>query len=406
MIDTRDRILAAARELFARQGSQNTSVREIAETLGLTKTAVLYHFRTKADILATLAQPLIDDTDAAVERVAREGGGGWGTVETLLEVYLRHRDVFSTVVANMPALPPEVFERWFTVMNRANEMVAGPDPDLAGRVRAIQVVALLSDPVILLADVPTDELRHHILNGARRLLTDPPALSGLPGNTRPSVDESTSGGERVSAGGEEPSVGGGALVGGEGSADGGERVSAGGEEPSAGGGALVGGERPAARGRRPAVGKERPGAGGGKALAGDETLLAGDEQLSAGGEGSSDGARALGGGEWPAAGEWRPAAGRERSGARREAASGGKKGSAGGGRRAGTGGEGALGGGDGGSVGVGGLGEGGSRVGGRPRSMSDEMVAEARRLRKNGDTTVSEIAQILGVSRATLYRHL
>ncbi|MBB5076513.1 TetR family transcriptional regulator [Nonomuraea endophytica] len=346
MIDTRDRILAAAGELFARQGSQNTSVREIAEALGLTKTAVLYHFRTKADILATLAQPLIDDTDAAVERVAREGGGGWGTVETLLEVYLRHRDVLSTIVANMPALPREAFERWFTVMNRANEMVAGPDPDLSGRVRAIQVVALLSDPVILLADVPTDELRHHILNGARRLLTDPPDLptpSGLPGTTRTRVDESTPGGESPSAGVEQSSAG-----------------------------------------------KERPGAGG--------------ERVSAGGEGPSVGARALGDGERPSARERRSAAGKERPGAGGERASGGKKGSAGGGRRAGVGRGGALGGGDAGSEGV--LGGGGSRVGGRPRSMSDEMIAEARRLRENGDTTVSEVAQILGVSRATLYRHL
>ncbi|MFD9940530.1 TetR family transcriptional regulator [Nonomuraea sp. NPDC059023] len=285
MIDTRDRILAAAGELFARQGSQNTSVREIAEALGLTKTAVLYHFRTKADILATLAQPLIDDTDAAVERVAREGGGGWGTVETLLEVYLRHRDVLSTIVANMPALPPEVFERWFTVMNRANEMVAGPSPDLGERVRAIQVVALLSDPVILLADVPTDELRHHILNGARRLLTDPPELpasSELPAEA----------------------------------------------EPPGNTGLSPGGRRPAA----------------------------GGEGLSAGGEGSFAGARASGAGEGALAG--------------------------------------------GGSAG------GGGKVGGRPRSMSAEMIAEARRLRRNGDTTVSEIARILGVSRATLYRHL
>ncbi|MFI6387300.1 TetR family transcriptional regulator [Nonomuraea sp. NPDC050540] len=304
MIDTRDRILAAARELFARQGSQNTSVREIAEELGLTKTAILYHFRTKADILATLAQPLIDDTDAAVERVAREGGGGWGTVETLLEVYLRHRDVLSTVVANMPALPPEVFERWFTVMNRANEMVAGPSPDLGGRVRAIQVVALLSDPVILLADVPTDELRHHILNGARRLLTEPPepperpAQAAPPGTTSPSA------------------------------------------------------------GRRPATGDERP--------TGSEGAWAEEGELSVGAGALAEGERSSAEGERPFAG----------------------------GRRRAAGGEGAL------------AGGGGSGAGGRPRSMSEEMVAEARRLRQNGDTPMSEIARILGVSRATLYRHL
>ncbi|MEV4892097.1 TetR family transcriptional regulator [Nonomuraea sp. NPDC055795] len=348
MIDTRDRILAAARELFARQGSQNTSVREIAEALGLTKTAVLYHFRTKADILATLAQPLIDDTDAAVERVTREGGGGWGTVETLLEVYLRHRDVLSTIVANMPALPPEVFERWFTVMNRANEMVAGPSPDLGGRVRAIQVVALLSDPVILLADVPTDELRHHILNGARRLLTEPPEPSERPAKAEPPATTSPSADRSPATGDERPAAGSeGALAE---------------EEPSVGARALAGRKRPSAGGERPSAGGERPSVGGRRRAGGGEESLAGEEQLSGGGEG------VLAGGE----------------GATDE-----KRWSAGGG-------EGVLAGGGG----------GGSRAGGRPRSMSEGMIAEARRLRQNGDTTVSEIARILGVSRATLYRHL
>ncbi|MFE0145592.1 TetR family transcriptional regulator [Nonomuraea sp. NPDC059007] len=374
MIDTRDRILAAAGELFARQGSQNTSVREIAEALGLTKTAVLYHFRTKADILATLAQPLIDDTDAAVERVAREGGGGWGTVETLLEVYLRHRDVLSTIVANMPALPPEVFERWFTVMNRANEMVAGPSPDLGERVRAIQVVALLSDPVILLADVPTDELRHHILNGARRLLTDPPELPASselpaeaepPGNTSPSPR-----GRRPAAGGEGLSAG----VG-QSSAES-EGSLAGGTEPPAGAGV------PAARGRRPAAGRKQSSAESEGSLARGERPAVG-RRWSVGG-----------GGESPAGGERRVAGDEGAEGERRAA---GGEGSFAGARASGAG-EGALAG--GGSVG------GGGKVGGRPRSMSAEMIAEARRLRRNGDTTVSEIARILGVSRATLYRHL
>ncbi|MFI6905918.1 TetR family transcriptional regulator [Nonomuraea sp. NPDC050394] len=405
MIDTRDRILAAAGELFARQGSQNTSVREIAEALGLTKTAVLYHFRTKADILATLAQPLIDDTDAAVERVAREGGGGWGTVETLLEVYLRHRDVLSTVVANMPALPPEVFERWFTVMNRANEMVAGPSPDLGERVRAIQVVALLSDPVILLADVPTDELRHHILNGARRLLTDTPEL---PAEAQPPAATGPSGGRSSARDGRGLSRDG-RRPGREGTSPSTEE-----ERPTAGE------ERPAAEERRPTAGGERPAA---------------RRRWSAGGDGES-----LAGGERPGAGEGRPAAGEGRPAGGGQRAAGGGRWSAGGGQRAVGGGqravggaEGALAGEEGGSVGVGeggrervgeggtkrvgegdgkGAGEGGGegvgdgRAGGRPRRMSEEMIAEARRLRRNGDTPVSEIARILGVSRATLYRHL
>lgn len=46
------------------------------------------------------------------------------------------------------------------------------------------------------------------------------------------------------------------------------------------------------------------------------------------------------------------------------------------------------------------------RRGGRPRSMSKEKVEVARGMYKSGDHTVKAIAETLGVSRATVYRHL
>ncbi|HKN98209.1 MAG TPA: helix-turn-helix domain-containing protein, partial [Pseudonocardiaceae bacterium] len=64
--DTRSDILAAAHELFTQRGYQHTSLREIAARLGLTKTAVLYHFATKQDILLALTQPLLDDLDTTL----------------------------------------------------------------------------------------------------------------------------------------------------------------------------------------------------------------------------------------------------------------------------------------------------------------------------------------------------
>lgn len=46
------------------------------------------------------------------------------------------------------------------------------------------------------------------------------------------------------------------------------------------------------------------------------------------------------------------------------------------------------------------------RSGGRPPSLSPKKVELARSMHAAGDTTVAEIASILGVSRATIYRHL
>jgi AcrR family transcriptional regulator len=54
--DTRSRIQEVALELFTEQGYEATSLREIAERLGVTKAALYYHFKTKDEIVASLAE--------------------------------------------------------------------------------------------------------------------------------------------------------------------------------------------------------------------------------------------------------------------------------------------------------------------------------------------------------------
>ena len=51
---TRERILDVALDLFIEKGFDGTSLREIAEQLGVTKAALYYHFASKDDILMAL----------------------------------------------------------------------------------------------------------------------------------------------------------------------------------------------------------------------------------------------------------------------------------------------------------------------------------------------------------------
>ncbi len=53
-ISTRERILDVALDLFTEKGFDGTSLREIAEQLGVTKAALYYHFASKDDILMAL----------------------------------------------------------------------------------------------------------------------------------------------------------------------------------------------------------------------------------------------------------------------------------------------------------------------------------------------------------------
>jgi AcrR family transcriptional regulator len=65
--DTRNQIRAVALELFAEQGYEKTSLREIAERLGVTKAAVYYHYRTKEEILSSLIEEHMAGMDAIAE---------------------------------------------------------------------------------------------------------------------------------------------------------------------------------------------------------------------------------------------------------------------------------------------------------------------------------------------------
>src|SRR5579864_9375020 len=61
--DTRARIQHVALELFAEQGYDKTSLREIAERLDVTKAALYYHFRSKEDIVSSLVEDYFGQVD-------------------------------------------------------------------------------------------------------------------------------------------------------------------------------------------------------------------------------------------------------------------------------------------------------------------------------------------------------
>ncbi|MFE9255845.1 TetR/AcrR family transcriptional regulator [Streptomyces sp. NPDC006879] len=64
--NTRQRIQDVALELFAEQGYEKTSLREIAEGLDVTKAALYYHFKTKEDILISLFADLTRPIDELI----------------------------------------------------------------------------------------------------------------------------------------------------------------------------------------------------------------------------------------------------------------------------------------------------------------------------------------------------
>jgi AcrR family transcriptional regulator len=93
--EARQAILEAAGAAFAESGYESTSIDEIAQRVGVTRTGVLYHFNSKEAVLAGLIGPLLEEIDAllaSVEPAAQPTADQRrALVDGMFEVFLRHR---------------------------------------------------------------------------------------------------------------------------------------------------------------------------------------------------------------------------------------------------------------------------------------------------------------------------
>ncbi|MEV0286010.1 MULTISPECIES: TetR family transcriptional regulator [unclassified Kribbella] len=196
---TSERILEAARILFAARGYRASSMQAIADEVGITKAALYYHFDSKEEILRQLTVPLLDELEAVLAQ-AESGADAdevrWRAIEGYVDVHLRHRHTLTMLVKDMTLLvQAPIADRFRTSIALANDLVAGPSSGLEQRVRACQVVAGLADPVVLFRDAPADRLRKLILDGARALLGEAPVpqergrARGRNGGRRPLLTE-------------------------------------------------------------------------------------------------------------------------------------------------------------------------------------------------------------------------
>jgi len=88
---TRARIQSVALRLFADQGYESTSMRQISEQLGITKAALYYHFTSKEAIVRALIETMLAEVTALAEWARAHEPG--------------------------PALRREVLARWTAIMH-------------------------------------------------------------------------------------------------------------------------------------------------------------------------------------------------------------------------------------------------------------------------------------------------
>lgn len=159
--DTRARILAVARDLFARRGAQQTSLRDIAEALGITKPALYYHFDSREALLASILEPLLADLDAFIG--SREGKPR-PDPRTLLSDYFdllhRNRDLITMLVRDLATLGQlDLATRMIAWRHRLIALLLGPNPALSAQVRAVVAIGGMSDCTVEFPDVPMEKIK-------------------------------------------------------------------------------------------------------------------------------------------------------------------------------------------------------------------------------------------------------
>jgi AcrR family transcriptional regulator len=176
--DTRQRIQEVALELFAEQGYEKTSLREIAEHLDVTKAALYYHFKTKEDILISVAQDLAGPVDDLIAWAATQPR----SLATKREILRRYSDAlwgaanfFRFMQENQATVRElSIGETFKSKIAALNGLLREPDFSMTDQVRCTAALFSMHAGMFAMQNIEGDpgEKRAAILEVAQGLITE------------------------------------------------------------------------------------------------------------------------------------------------------------------------------------------------------------------------------------------
>ena len=182
--DTRARIQRVAVELFAEQGYDKTSLREIAERLDVTKAALYYHFKSKEDIVRSLVEDYMGQVDALIawaKTLPRTPETRGEILSKYVQIVADGSDVFRMLHHNQAAVNSlaGAKERGSVFRERMTglvEAITDPDAGEMERLRATMALGSVSVGWMFFADQVQDrsELSSAVLAIASDLLNAAP----------------------------------------------------------------------------------------------------------------------------------------------------------------------------------------------------------------------------------------
>jgi AcrR family transcriptional regulator len=158
--NTRQRIQDVALELFAEQGYEKTSLREIAERLEVTKAALYYHFKTKEEIIVSL----FEDLTKPIEDLIEWGRSQPHALETKQEIVRRYSEalsgaepLFRFMQENQATVRElRIGDTFKDRMRGLRDILIDPEAELVDQVRSVSAMFTLHAGMFVMQDLEGD----------------------------------------------------------------------------------------------------------------------------------------------------------------------------------------------------------------------------------------------------------
>ncbi|MFD6155714.1 TetR/AcrR family transcriptional regulator [Nocardia sp. NPDC060256] len=146
---TKSAIRDAAVKLFGDKGFEQTSLREVADAVGITKASLYYHYASKLDLLHAIIDPIIDHMHSVVlelDQAARDAAGIRDVLRNYLRGLVHHRAAGALVLRDTVTILNAMADRHPDLVEddqTLREWLAGPDATDEAKLRAGAVLAML-----------------------------------------------------------------------------------------------------------------------------------------------------------------------------------------------------------------------------------------------------------------------
>ncbi len=146
---TKDDIRATAIRLIAEKGFEQTSLREVAEAVGITKASLYYHYASKRDLLIAIVEPIFDEmraVDNELSATPHTPDGVRRVMQRYLAGLIRHREVGELFTRDTVAIVNAIKDQYpelIELNQRLQEWLAGPNAPVEAQLRATATLQVL-----------------------------------------------------------------------------------------------------------------------------------------------------------------------------------------------------------------------------------------------------------------------